>query len=224
MKAKELYIYGAGGFGKELLSLLSFLNAELLRWIPVGFFDDKQEAGTYVNGLEVLGDIKDLKEIAKFGQFNLVVAIGDPERRAEVVSSLEGININFPILVHPRALISDEVQIGSGTIITANAIVSNNVIIGRHSIVNFNSVIGHNTNLGSFCSVMAGVQIGGEVEIGERCFLGLQSVVIDRKALGNGCFVGAGAVVNRNVADGMAVVNPAPLYVPYERLKHKPKE
>ena len=221
MQPKELYIYGAGGFGKELLSLIRALNAQSLKWIPAGYFDDNFKAGTYVSGLEVLGDVNDLKEVAKFGKFNLAVAIGDPAHRAEVVRNLEGISISFPSLVHPNALISDEVQIGFGTIVAANAIVSNNVIIGEHSIVIFNAVIGHNSKLGSFSSVMAGVQIGGEVEIGNQCFLGLQSVVINQIKMGDGCFVGAGAVVNRSVNDGMAVVNPAPLYVPYERLAKK---
>ena len=57
---KEIAIFGVGGFGREVLTLIEDINRMDHQWNIVGFFDDGHEKGEIVNGLPVLGKTDDL--------------------------------------------------------------------------------------------------------------------------------------------------------------------
>ena len=59
----DIAIYGAGGFGREIASLLKRMNREKKRWNFIGFFDDdvinkpighRNEYGEVIGNLDVL--------------------------------------------------------------------------------------------------------------------------------------------------------------------------
>lgn len=57
---KDIAIYGAGGFGREVACLLNAINANDAIWNLIGFFDDVKEVG-YTNEYgKVLGGIDGL--------------------------------------------------------------------------------------------------------------------------------------------------------------------
>ena len=58
---KQIAIYGAGGFGREVACLLNKINEVEPTWELVGFFDDGIEKGTQVSHFgKVLGGIDEL--------------------------------------------------------------------------------------------------------------------------------------------------------------------
>lgn len=60
-ETKDIAIYGAGGFGREVACLLKRINAETdQRWNLVGFFDDGLEVGEANEYGKVLGGIEAL--------------------------------------------------------------------------------------------------------------------------------------------------------------------
>ena len=61
---KDLYIIGAGGFGREVAWLVERINCVNPTWNLVGFIDDQEELwGTYEDGIEVLGSCEYLKSL-----------------------------------------------------------------------------------------------------------------------------------------------------------------
>ena len=58
---KDIAIYGAGGFGREMASLLKRINSIEKQWNFVGFFDDVKEhkpKGAFNEYGQILGSIE----------------------------------------------------------------------------------------------------------------------------------------------------------------------
>lgn len=202
MTRKELFIYGAGGLGREILSLVKTLSG----WSVAGFIDDRVPAGTKVNGLEVLGG-KDYL-LTYNHETHLILALGDPRIKSEVAKSLENSAIIYPTLVHRAAVLQDNqlIKIGEGSIITAGCVLTTNIRIGKHVLINLNSTIGHDVHIGNYCSVMPGVNIAGEVIIGDCVLIGSGANILNRMVISEKSRVGMGAVVTKPVAPGATVV------------------
>lgn len=51
---KDIAIYGVGGFGREVLTLIQDINRQRHEWKIVGFFDDGYPKGKMINGVHPL--------------------------------------------------------------------------------------------------------------------------------------------------------------------------
>lgn len=199
---KDIVIYGAGGLGKEIASLIRNINAITPTWNLIGFLDDNTDKLTWV-GQTILGNHKYLDNRPETA---VVIAIGSPETKKEIATKLTG--HYFPTLVHPLAVLMDEnsITIGSGCIITAGAILTSDIKIGEFTLINLNSTIGHDVSIGNYTSIMCGVNIAGNVMIGEEVFIGSGANIINNISIGDHAKVGAGSVVNKNVVPNKTVV------------------
>jgi sugar O-acyltransferase (sialic acid O-acetyltransferase NeuD family) len=204
MPEKPLAIFGAGGLGRELKTWIEKSEQYHL----IGFFDDHLPVDTIVDGLPILGDIKDIHQyITK--ELHVVLAIGDPESRAKLMREIRKIpNLLFPILIHPRAIIDDvsSMRLGKGTVITAGCVLTTNITVGEHVLINLNSTIGHDCVIGEGCCIMPGVNLSGHVTIGDHVLIGTGASVLNNISIGDQTKVGAGAVVTRSLPAGCTAV------------------
>jgi sugar O-acyltransferase (sialic acid O-acetyltransferase NeuD family) len=197
---RPLFIYGAGGLGREVLALVRRLE----EWEPKGFIDDGVRKGNIVNGIPLVGG---MDEIKMMDAIDIVIAIGSPLLKQRIVAQMNG-KVRFPFLIDPKAAILDpsSVHINAGSIICSGAVLTTGIFVGEHVLVNLNATVGHDTSIGSFSSVMPGVNIAGEVKIGEGVLLGSGCNIMNRSSVGKNAQVGMGAVVLKNVGDGETVV------------------
>ena len=198
---RNIAIYGAGGFGREVLTILHDNNKLEEKWNVLGFFDDGKEKGEIINGYKVLGGIQDLNTWPH--KLSIVVALGAPSVKKDIIQRITNPRIEYPTIFHSSAIIGDNntVKIGKGCIICAYNIITTNVIIGDFVILNLSCTIGHDTTIGEYSSFMPTCNISGEVNIGECVFGGTGSKIINRKNIGNHSTIGAGAVVIKDVPD-----------------------
>ena len=200
---KKISIYGAGGLGREVLALL---NA-LAEWEVIAFYDDGISKGTLIKNIPVLGGMQDL--LAEQNDLHLVIAIGDPQIKSNVVSQLsKQSHINFPVIIDPNALILDKasVHIGAGSIITAGVKLTTDIRIGKHVMINLNTTIGHDVEIGDETSIMPGVNIAGEVKIGKAVLIGSGANVLSGLQVHDQARIGSGAVVTKDVKAGSTVI------------------
>jgi sugar O-acyltransferase (sialic acid O-acetyltransferase NeuD family) len=202
MIKKPLIIFGAGGLGREVKTIVDILPD----WYVEGFCDDMVQPGDKINGIKVLGDSSYLlKQSASF----VVVAIGDPRLKSQVVEKLSASEgIQFVTLIHPRAVLGDVnlIKIGEGSVITAGCILTTSISIGNHVLVNLNSTVGHDVNVGDCSSIMPGANIAGQVKIGCCVLVGSGANVLNKIIIGDHAIVGSGAVVTKDVSEGVTVV------------------
>lgn len=208
---KDIAIYGAGGFGREVACLLKRINNEVEpTWNLVGFFDDGIETGSHNEYGEVLGNIDTLNAWTQ--PLAVVFAIGSPKIVELLYNKVLNPNIGFPNIIAPDTLFldHDNVRMGQGNIICSRCLISCNVEIGNFNTLNGSINVGHDACIGDFNSIMPAVKISGGVTIGNRNFLGVNSVILQYKSIGDDTVIGAGSVVIRNIKNaGTYVGNPA---------------
>lgn len=194
---KDLAIFGAGGFGKEVKTLVDHINQQQPTWNLIGFYDD-QPLGE-VQGLPVLGSLQDLFRLNQ--ESHLVVAIGNSKIRCEVTGKLNATHIKFATLIHPSVIMGNpySIKVGHGSIITAGVILTTDITIDEHVIINLNTTIGHDSFIGAHVSLMPGVNIAGNVCLKEEVFIGAGANILGGLTMGAHSTIGAGAVVTTDI-------------------------
>jgi sugar O-acyltransferase (sialic acid O-acetyltransferase NeuD family) len=192
---RKIAIVGAGGLGREVLMLIEHINQAKQTWNFVGFFDDGIESGSMVNGHCVLGGVKALN--LYHDDLSIVIAVGSPKTKREIIGRINNKNISFARLIHPGAQLgnSDFITIEEGAIVSAGSVIAPNVHIGKHVFLNYGVIVGHDAVVGDYASVMPSVNINGESMIAAGAYLGVASVIINKASVGENSIIGAGAVV-----------------------------
>ena len=207
---KDLIIFGASGFGREVAWLVERINRAKPTWNLLGFMDDDNSIHNMeINGYKVLGKKEDC---VKYSDAYYVCAIGASRTRKKIISKLKEINpnIKFATLIDPSAEISDFVRIGEGTIICGHTIVTVNISIGNHVIINLDCTVGHDAILQDYVTLYPSVNVSGNTVIGQAAELGTGMQIIQGKTIGEYTVVGAGAIVIKDLpARCTAVGSPA---------------
>lgn len=193
-----LVIYGAGGFAREVLQIVLDINAMSAApvWEPLGFIVDTAFAGPeVVHGLPILGGADWLTQNPLA---HLVIAIGAPAVKRRIATAVEAASANpFASLIHPRAWMGRNVQIGKGTIVCAGCLVTTDIRIGDHVHVNIGCTIGHDAELEDFATLNPSVNVSGNVNIGTGSEIGTGSILIPHGNVGDWSIVGAGSTVTK---------------------------
>lgn len=198
---KDIAIYGAGGFGREVACLINSINTIKPTWNLIGFFDDSKKIGNSNEFGKVIGGINELNGIPK--PLSVVIAIGNPKYINSICNRIDNKLIDFPNLIAPDTLIFDNnsFRIGVGNIITFKCIVSCNVCIGNFNILNSDVFLGHDVNIGSNNVFNPSTRISGEVTIGNCNTFGVASIILQQKRIGNNTTIGANSLIIKNTRD-----------------------
>jgi sugar O-acyltransferase (sialic acid O-acetyltransferase NeuD family) len=206
--AKEIYIVGAGGFGREVADIVRAVNAAAAEpvFCIAGFVDDDETLwGEAANDVHVIGSVESLRELAVGGaRPYAVMAIGNPQVKRTIAERL-GDSVAWETVIHPSAIISPYAEIGEGTIVNAYSFVKCNVVMGKHCCLNSTSSIGHDAVLGDYVSVMCHCDITGADKLEEGVYIATSVAIIPGVTVGKDAFVGAGSVVLKDVEAGTRV-------------------
>lgn len=205
---KDLYIIGAGGFGREVAWIVERINSIKPTWNLKGFIDDNEtlwgstEGEYYIfGGCEYLSTLEDVYAVCAVGSSNV---------RKKIIEKLKDTSVKFATLVDPSVLYSNSVKIGEGAIVCAGTIITVDVNIGDHVIVNLDCTIGHDAVIDDFVTIYPSVNVSGNVLIGECSELGTGMQIIQGKKVISNTIIGAGAIVVKDcIESGTYVGSPA---------------
>lgn len=205
---KDLYIIGAGGFGREVAWIVERINSIKPTWNLKGFIDDNETLwgsteGEYhvFGGCEYLSALEDVYAVCAVGSSNV---------RKKIIEKLKDTSAKFATLVDPSVLYSNSVKIGEGSIVCAGTIITVDVNIGDHVIVNLDCTIGHDAVIDDFVTIYPSVNVSGNVLIGECSELGTGTQIIQGKKVISNTIIGAGAIVVKDCLEsGTYVGSPA---------------
>ncbi|MCV7456591.1 NeuD/PglB/VioB family sugar acetyltransferase [Micrococcus luteus] len=200
---RELYIVGAGGFGRETADVVEAAARAAEPgegWAIAGVFDDAPAQANVSRladrGLAFLGPVPD--EPPHPGAA-VIVAIGAPVVRQRVVSRLQSAGWTFPTVIHPTAVVGSQVTLGDGVVLCAGVNLSTNVTLDNHVHVNPNATVGHDSVLRNFASINPAAVVSGEVLIERGVLLGAGCVILQNITVGENSIVGAMACVTKPV-------------------------
>lgn len=184
---KKLIIIGASGHGKVVADI-----ARLRGYEDIVFLDDNQnliKCGKY----PVVGKSS---EIYKFDG-DVIIAIGNAKIRQEIQLSID--SSRLITLIHPDAVVAEDVGISYGSVVMAGVIINSGTTIGKGCIINTASSVDHDCNIGEFSHIAIGAHLAGSVKIGNKTWIGAGAVVSNNIEICDNCMVGAGAVVVKDI-------------------------
>ncbi len=188
-KLKRLIIIGASGHGKVVADI-----ARLNGYSDIIFLDKNSKIKECA-GYSVLGPDNIIDEIMG----DVFVAIGNSKIRKKIMNRNNG--RNFPVLIHPKAVVAEDVIIGEGSVVMAGAVINPGTKIGRGSIINTTSSVDHDCILGEFVHVAVGAHLCGAVAVGNDTWVGAGATVRNNIRICSECLIGAGAVVVKNITE-----------------------
>lgn len=204
-------VYGASGFGREVMPLLRAQVANNPEALCV-FVDDSGTEGT-VNGHMCMTFEQFLSHPAE--RRAVTLAIGDGSIRRNLAAKCEMASVGFIDVRAQNCIVLDESSIAEGLILCGFATITSNAKIGRHFHGNIYSYVAHDCMIGDFVTFAPGVMCNGNVHVEDHAYIGTGAVLRQGKPdkpliIGVGAIVGMGAVVTRDVPPGVTVVgNPA---------------
>lgn len=188
---RVLGIIGASGHGKVVADIARKIGYE-----EILFFDDNQ-AVTHCGVYPVVGGTRDVMKL----DCHVFVAIGNPGVRSRLQEQLEQLGKYIPVLVHPNAVVADDVQLGAGTVVVAGAVINPGAKIGKGCIINTCSSVDHDCVLEDYVHIAVGAHVAGTVWIGHHTWIGAGATVSNNVDICADCMIGAGAVVCRDIVE-----------------------
>ena len=193
-------LIGGGGHSRVLIDLLKCLKVEIN-----GIVDPQIEVGTRISGVEVIGDDSTVFSMSPESTL-LVNGIGSVKScnaRKGVFEKFTDHGYRFASLVHPRAIVADEVELNDGVQVMAGVVIQTGCLIGRNVILNTGCILDHDCQIGDHSHIAPGVTLSGGVRIGNESHTGTGASIVQYRHIGNGTTIGAGSVVVRNIGDGI---------------------
>lgn len=209
-------IVGSGGFGREVMPLVSasleqcFLstsNGEIV------FVDESKSHESFINGYRVISMDEFIFAKAENKYFNIAIASFQNRKRIAEMLMLRGC-VPFSIQAQNSILLTHN-QIGEGAIFCPFTMVTANATIGKFFHANIYSYIAHDCVIGDYVTFAPNVHCNGNIIIEDDAYIGTGAMIkqglTDKPLIiGKGAVVGMGAVVTKDVPPFTTVVgNPA---------------
>ena len=204
-------VYGASGFGKEVMPLVR-QQFPILAKENFIFIDDGK-AGTHLNGYSVLTYTDFIKQ--PISNKLVTIAIANSSVREKLVTQLNQDNIQHLSIQASNTVVLDEVEIGEGGLLCPFTCLTSNIKIGKFFHANIYSYVAHDCVIGDFVTFAPGVKCNGNIHIEDHAYIGTGAIIKQGTpdkplVIGKGAVIGMGAVVTKSVPAGVTVVgNPA---------------
>ncbi|HDR4707883.1 TPA: acetyltransferase [Bacillus paranthracis] len=204
---KKLLIIGASGHGRVIADIALKMN----KWQSVAFLDDNENIGCSM-GIEI---IDKSASISKYiDDYDFFVGIGNNAIREKIQRQLETKGASIPILIHPSAIIGEQVYLEAGTVVMAGAVINCCTKIGKGCIINTASTVDHDNVIEDYVHISPGVHLAGTVKVGSGTWLAIGSIVINNINITRECKIGAGSVVIRDITEAGTYVG-----IPAKRME-----
>lgn len=186
---RKLAIVGASGHGKVIADI-----AKKNGYKEIVFLDDNENIHE-CGGYPVIGKSSESRII----NADVVVGIGNADIRKRIQESIP--EEKLVTLIHPNAVIDEDVFIGSGTVVMAGAVINPGARIGKGCIVNTCSSVDHDCNIGDYVHVAVGSHLCGTVTVGDETWIGAGATVSNNIDICSNCMIGAGAVIVKDIKE-----------------------
>lgn len=198
-----IIILGAGGHAKVLIDALRLQSVEILGIVDV----DPKKKGLELMGVPIIGSDEEVMKYSpqKVRLVNGMGSVRVSSLRRQLFENFKSKGYQFENVIHPSAIIANEVILSEGVQIMAGVIIQAGCQIGVNTIINTGSLVDHDCLIGSHTHIAPGVVLSGGVVVDENVHIGTGAVIIQGVQVGANSLVAAGAVVIRNISNDATV-------------------
>ena len=187
--SKKLVIIGASGHGKVIADI-----AKKNGYHEIVFLDDDENIHE-CGGYPVIGRSHEVDTI----NADVIVGIGNASIRKKIQQSIPA--RKMATLIHPSAVVAEDVIIGVGTVIMAGAVINSGARIGKGCIINTCASVDHDCNVRDYAHIAVGSHLCGTVSVGDETWIGAGAIVSNNISICSEVMIGAGAVVVKDIDD-----------------------
>lgn len=212
---KNILIVGASGHSKMIIDIIH----KNKNYNIIGLVDSFKKIGDIIYNYKIIGKVTDVEVLRKeLDVYGVVIGIGDNITRKSIKEQIQDVSpkLEFISVIHPSAILTDDIFIPQGTTVMAGVIINADAKIGEFCILNTNSSLGHDSTMANFSSLASGSTIGGNVNIGFCSAICLKASIIHNVNIGNHTVIGAGALVLKSIGDYKQAVG-----VPIDKIKDR---
>lgn len=191
---KKLIIIGASGHGKVIADIAVRNGYE-----DIVFLDDDENVKECA-GFPVIGKSTESGMI----DADVIIGIGNAGVRKQIQESIP--DEKLVTLIHPDAVVAEDVVVGKGTVVMAGAVINPGVRIGKGCIINTCSSVDHDCEVGDYVHIAVGSHLCGTVSVGDGTWIGAGATVSNNVSICSACMIGAGAVVVKNIVEAGSYV------------------
>ena len=204
---KRLTIIGTKEFAEQITDFATRTG----EFEVVGYYDNIEPKGNFVNGRPVLGMVKDA--ITDFQQHvfdEIFIGVGYTrfDLRESFYSELKG-KVPFANIIMPTVKIGQDVVLGEGVFIGGGSIIGNGSVIENDVFIHGKSYVGHNNHIGAHTYISGRFNSAGFVTIGKRNFIGICVIISDHIKLADDVWIGLGCIVAKNIKEPGKYMSPA---------------
>jgi sugar O-acyltransferase (sialic acid O-acetyltransferase NeuD family) len=202
---KSIIVIGTGGLAREFVSYFCNYSKQVS---IVGFHSKNQDEHHMYSlpGKLFQGEIKP----AIVGTDFAVICIGNPSLKRTLSEKLRTAGFRFPNFIHPNSVVSDQIKLEEGVVVSPNCTISPNVVLKNFSYLNFGVGVGHDATIGKYVQINPGTQIGGFTNIDDETMVGSGSTILQGVIIGKRVTIASGSVVYSQVLDDSSMIgNPA---------------
>ena len=203
---KQLFIYCAGGAGREIADIAERSNARRHDWASIRFVDDVigRQGGEVIRFADFLA----LGIPADEAEF--LIGNGEPAHRVTLSEKVKAEGYNMATLIDGTAVVAADAAIGAGTILYPGVCISPGVVIGENCLIYYHSNIAHDSAIGAHCVISIAASVSGHCTIGNACFIGAHCAVKEQVQVGERCILGMGCMLLQDApASGVYAGAPA---------------
>ena len=191
---RKLAIIGASGHGKVVADI-----ARKNGYSEIVFLDDDENIHE-CGGYPVIGKSAEAGMI----DADVIVGIGNASVRRRIQESIP--DEKLIILIHPDAVVAEDIVIGTGTVVMAGTVINPGARIGKGCIINTCSCVDHDCEVGDYVHIAVGSHLCGTVSVGRGTWIGAGATVINNVFICSDCIIGAGAVVVNDIQESWTYV------------------
>lgn len=183
-------VIGAGGHGKVVADIARKNN-----YYDIVFLDDNEQlkqCGSY----PIVGKCD---KAILYPEADFIIAIGNAKLREMFQKYVLSLGFRVVTLIHPNAVISEDVVIGRGSVVMAGTVVNASTEIGDGCIINTCVSIDHDCKVSDFVHIAVGSHVAGTCIIGKRTWVGAGAIISNNLNVCPDCMIGAGAVVVKDI-------------------------
>ena len=206
-------LYGAGGFGREIMPLNGNFtcrdaDGEEVK-SPDSCFIENISESSIVNSIEILSESQFLGISNSNKYFN--VGIGNSVSRERIAKHMISNEIKPITLISTRSNLHETSKLGRGGIVCAYASITSNAVIGEFFQANIYSYVAHDCTIGDYVTFAPGASCNGNVIIGDHAYIGTNASIKQGTNdmpinIGSHAVIGMGAVITKSVPDFAVVV------------------
>ena len=209
---KKIVLIGAGGFGREVASIIEVLNSIKPTYELLGFLDDGSQyhEGDMIDGYPWIGKKEWILEHKEDVVCNCTIANPKIKRKIQEELTSQGVVFETIIAYGGFGYIGPNTEIGPGCVFYGGVTISVDCKIGAGVVMNQMVNIGHDVVIGDYTTIMPFTGISGCCKIGSEVNIGGHAFIIPGKKVGDTATIAAGSIVFANVKAGTTVLgNPA---------------